>query len=132
MNFATYISRTQIHVNKLNVLIWKYRVREYVSFKFKKLKWSNRIRTKKKFIYTFFWIPFLNGEFIESLKKFTMDIIYSFGDNFYRNQHRDYEKFPIEDSIKSAQGKNNGKLINYAFLIILKKCISSKFYLIYR
>jgi hypothetical protein len=39
------------------------------------------------------------------LKSLNMDIIYSFGDSFYRHQPRDYEKFPIESHNKSAQGK---------------------------
>lgn len=34
-----------------------------------------------------------------------MDIIYSFGDTFYRHTPRDYEKFPLESDNKSAQGK---------------------------
>ncbi|CAG9804375.1 unnamed protein product [Chironomus riparius] len=34
-----------------------------------------------------------------------MDIIYSFGDSFYRSSPRDYEKFPIETQNKSAQAK---------------------------
>lgn len=42
-----------------------------------------------------------------------MDIIYSFGDTFYRSSPRDYEKFPIETQNKSAQGKDNK--LYYAF-----------------
>lgn len=47
-----------------------------------------------------------------------MDIIYSFGDSFYRHIPRDYEKFPLEEQNKSAQGKYCVKIITHLVSLI--------------
>lgn len=50
-----------------------------------------------------------------------MDIIYSFGDTFYRSSPRDYEKFPIENENRSAQGKAIICITTHLLSIILKQ-----------